>query len=160
MKIETKKGIWVSSSFTDKFGNKDIKPAKTVPSFKILPRAMNDSEIIRELGVEKCTLEDVAAFLKNPPEGCDDGYPNLFYVAGYVVHVFWFGGNREWDVRAWRLDVDRWDAGNRAFSRNSPSEPLASSTVALKTLEQRIGRLEKILAYHKLDGDSPEEVGV
>lgn len=148
MKIETKQGLWVSSSFTEKFGNKDITPAKTVPTFKKLERNMYDTEIIKELGAQDCTLEDVAAFLENPPEGCDDGYTNLFYVAGYVVDVYWLGGAREWDVLAWGLDGGRWIAGRRAFSRNSPSESLASSgsltlSPDVVALEQRIGALEE-----------------
>lgn len=148
MKIETKQGLWVSSSFTEKFGNKDITPAKTVPGFRKLERNMYDTEIIKELGAQECTLEDVAAFLENPPEGCDDGYWNIFYVSGYVVHVRWRGGDREWFVLAWELDVDYWRAGRRAFSRNSPSEPLASSgsltlSPDVVALEQRIGALEE-----------------
>lgn len=129
MKISTRKGLWVSSSFTEKFGNKDIKPTKTVPGFKKLERNMYDHEIKSELGPEECTLEDVAAFLKNPPEGFDDGYSNIFYVAGCVVSVHWYSDYRVWDVNAWALDDDRWRAGFRAFGRNWNSEPLASGSL-------------------------------
>lgn len=115
MKIETKKGLWVSSSFTAEFGTPDITPAKTVPGFKKLERNMYDHEIKSELGAKECTLEDVAAFLENTPEGCDDGYSNLFYVAGCVVLVDWSSGLRGWDVSTWYLDDGSWVAGNRAF---------------------------------------------
>lgn len=130
MKIETNEGLWVSSSFTERFGNKDITPAKNVSSFNKLEKYMTDSEIQKELGIQESTLEDVAAFLKNPPEGCDNGYWNIFYVAGCVVLVSWNSDDREWSVNAWDLDDDRWYAGDRAFGCNSPSEALSSSDLS------------------------------
>jgi hypothetical protein len=146
MKIETRTGLWVSSPFTEKFGNKEIIPAKTVPTFKTLERAMNDSEIKSELGAQECTLEDIAAFLENPPEGTKDGYWNIFYVAGCVVGVDWGSGSREWRVDAWGLGDGRWGAGSRAFSRNWHSEPLKSeSSLTLESLAARVGKLENIL---------------
>lgn len=140
MKLQTQTGIWVSRSFTDKFGNKDIKPAKTVPAFKTLTKNMYDSEIKSELGAEECTLEDVAAFLKNPPEGTKDGNWNLFYVAGCVVNVYWLSRSREWSVLTWRLGDVYWSAGLRAFGATathnlspdvalSPSDTLPSELV-------------------------------
>lgn len=148
MKITTSKNLWVSDSFTEKFGSEDIKPAKTVPEFKALPRAMTDSEIKKELGAQECTLEDVAAFLKNPPEGCDDGYWNLFYIAGCVVGVGWYSGSREWSVSTWNLDDVRWSAGVRAFGCNSDPKP--SDSLTLRDLETRVAKLEEIVAHHNL----------
>lgn len=126
MKIITSPGLYVWSSFTEKFGSEDIKSAKTVPGFKTLTRHMSDSEIKKELGVEECTLADVAAFLTNPPEGTKDSNWNLFYVAGYVVNVYWRSGHREWDVDAWLLDGGSWYAGWRAFGRNFVNQTLGS----------------------------------
>ena len=40
-------------------------------------------------------------------------------VAGFVVHVYWHSDDRKWNVNTWKLDDDDWNAGNRAFSRNS-----------------------------------------
>lgn len=134
MKIETRPGLWVSEPFTKKFGNKDIKPAKTVPGFKVFTKSMNDSEIKSELGAQECTLADVAAFLEKPPEGTADGNWNLFYVAGCVVNVRWNAGSREWDVDAWELDDNYWFAGNRTFSSNWSSEPLNSELKPSDTL--------------------------
>lgn len=114
MKIETQKGIWVSSSFTGRFGNENIKPSKKVLPFQKLPRAMNDNEIQKELGVQECTLSDVATFLKNPPVDCDDGYFNLFYLPSCVVFVRWSGAG--WSVYAWRRDDFRWYGSRRVFS--------------------------------------------
>lgn len=154
MKITTSKNLWVSDSFTEKFGSEDIKPAKTVPEFKALPRAMTDSEIKKELGAQECTLEDVAAFLKNPPEGCDDGYWNLFYVAGCVVSVRWNSDSRGWCVYAWDLGGGSWRAGNRAFGVTVP-QPLgsdlgSSDSLTLRDLETRVAKLEEIVAHHNL----------
>lgn len=115
MKIETKKGLWVSSSFTDKFGNEEIEPAKTILPFKVLPRDMSDSEIKKEFGIEESTLEDVAALLENPPKGTNDSYWNIFYVAGCVVHAYWHSARQGWDVYAWKLDDGRWLAGSRVY---------------------------------------------
>ena len=145
MKIETKKGLWVSSLFTETFGTKEITPSKTVPGFKKLERPMNDSEIKKEFGVGECTLEDVAAFLNNLPEGTDDGYSNIFYVAGFVVLVCWLPGNQGWLVSTRSLDDDNWNAGYRVFSRNRPSDPqvIYSDTYALVNLEARIEALEE-----------------
>lgn len=150
MKIETRKGLWVASSFTEKFGNEDITPASTVTAFKKLERDMTDSEIKEEFTVGESSLEDVAAFLTNPPEGCDDGCWNIFYVAGCVVYVHWRSDNREWFVSTWGLGDGHWDAGLRAFGCNSPSESLESSranldSLALGELAKRVESLEERL---------------
>lgn len=144
MKITTSKGLWVSSFFTEKFGNKDIPPAKTVPGFKVLSRNMTDAEIKAEFGPQECTLEDVAAFLKKPPKGTDDGYWNLFYVSGFVVGVCWGADAREWYVFGWSLDGLYWLAGRRVFSRNFIPLEKPSGTQDLD--------LETAIARVKLDG--------
>lgn len=150
MKLVTSKKLWVSSSFTERFGSKDIKPAKTVPAFKALPRYMNDSEIKKELGAQECTLEDVIAFLKNPPGGCNDGNWNLFYVAGCVVNVHWDSDRRKWSVLTWHLDDVYWLAGSRAFGCNSLSDPKPSDSLTLRDFETRVAKLEEIVAHHNL----------
>lgn len=159
MKIITSKGFWVSSSFTEKFGSKDIKPAKTVPAFRTFERNMYDKEIKSELGAQECTLEDVAAFLKNPPEGTDDGNWNIFYVAGCVVRVYWRSDYREWYVYAWLLGDDYWDAGSRAFGVTAPQNlspdvalsPSETESLGLPTnFTERLEALEAIVKYHNL----------
>lgn len=143
MKIITGTGLWVASSFTEKFGSKDVKPAKSAPPFKTLTKSMKDTDIKKEVG--ESTLQDVAAFLENPPEGTKDGYWNIFYVAGCVVRVDWNADFREWHVYAWELGDVRWGAGRRAFGRNCHSDSLASSdpldSMSL-SLEQRVAALE------------------
>lgn len=127
MKIETRKGIWVSSSFTERFGVPEVTSSETVPSFKTLERYLTDSEVKNELGAGESTLGDVVAFLENPPNGTDDGYWNSFYVAGYVVNVYWSGGYREWYVYAWEPVDGNWNAGSRVFSCNWHSDPKMDS---------------------------------
>lgn len=152
MKIETRKGLWVSNLFTEKFGNEDITPAKTVPGFKKQGKAAKDSDLLAEVGESR--LEDVAAFLENPPEGTDDGYSNIFYVAGCLVGVYWGRSGREWDVSTWDLGDGSWSAGRRAFGRNLTSETLnPKDTQDLSSLAARVAKLEAIRKYHNLIGD-------
>lgn len=152
MKIETRKGLWVSSSFTEKFGNGDITPAKTVPAFKTLERDMTNPEIGKELGVEECTLADIAAFLENPPQGTDDGYANLFYLAGYVVNVPWNADDQRWYVDAWKLDDGHWRAGRRAFSSATDIRSLGlDSTMTLEFFAMRLEKVEKLLKHYNLN---------
>ena len=110
---------------------------------------MTDDEIVKEYG--ECEIGDVAAFLKNPPKGTDDGNWNLFYVDRCVVVVYWDAGDRKWSVHAWELDDDYWDAGCRVFVRNSPSDtsPSESDTLNLELLE-RVKKLEDIVKHHNL----------
>ena len=42
----------------------------------------------------------------------------------FAVNVNWNADNREWNVNANRLDDNRWNAGNRAFSATSVFLPL------------------------------------
>lgn len=132
MKITTRKGLWVSDSFTEKFGSKEIKPSKTIPPFKTLDKISYDKDLIKEVG--ESTLEDVAAFLKNPPKGTKDGNWNIFYVAGCVVDVRWFSARREWSVGSWGLVGVDWFAGDRAFGRNWHSDPQTTSGAILESL--------------------------
>lgn len=144
MKIETSKGLWVSDMFTERFGKKNITAANTVPEFKILARDMTDEEVKSEIGAQDCTLADIAAFIKNPPKGTNDGMANLFYVASCVVIVFWFAGARKWDVSAWKQG-GCWSAGRRVFSRNWHSETKTEALSASDTLtlELRVKKLEE-----------------
>ena len=143
MKIKTKKGLWVSSSFTERFGSEEVTPSKTIPSFKTLEESMYANEIKNELGTQECTLEDVAVFLEKSLEGTKDGYANIFYVARYVVSARWSGIGRLWRVDAWELGVTRWDAGCRVFSSNWHSVALPSeSPQILKTLDNEVSITE------------------
>lgn len=129
MKITTRKGLCVSSSFTENFGTDEITPAKNVPGFKTFGTQMTDEQILNELGVQECTLEDVAAFLEKPPEGTDDGNWNIFYVRGLVVGADWVAGRGYWHVGAWHRDDIAWRAGDRVFSGNFEPQPQTSESL-------------------------------
>lgn len=80
-------------------------------------------------------------------------------VAGYVVNVNWNGDDREWNVNAWKLDDDNWNAGNRAFSRNSHGSPTPSvwefsfqylfATLQASCQSQRGVRTGKHISYYR-----------
>jgi hypothetical protein len=95
---------------------------------------MNDTEVCKELG-DNYVFEAseggvvIAEMINRQPNGEDgdlvnDGKANIFYVHGkdvevFAVYVYWHAGVRSWFVHASRLDDYRWNAGYRAFSRNS-----------------------------------------
>lgn len=45
-------------------------------------------------------------------------------VADCVVNVNWNAAYRKWNVNAWKLDDDNWNAGNHVFSRNPHDSPV------------------------------------
>lgn len=89
-----------------------------------LTRNAYDREIKLELPerheVELWQVADLIERQKNGEAGAllNNGYANIFYVAGYAVCVHWGADNREWRVSAWKLDDDYWNEGLRVFSRN------------------------------------------
>jgi len=48
------------------------------------------------------------------------GKDDFSYIMGevFAVNVNWNSDNRKWNVNAYRLDDNQWNAGNRAFSSN------------------------------------------
>lgn len=123
---------FVGSFFLDKYGEEEVVepgsvgPFSLSPTFQTFPRYMNDSEIEAELKPGKCTLGDVLAFLKNPPEGTKDGNYNVFYVGGFVVSADWRADDGYWYVGAWDRGVV-WPGGSRFFSPASASVPTDSA---------------------------------
>lgn len=128
---KTRKGLWVS----DYFMANVLSKAKAVENLgplslksRELTKNAHDREITPELGEdyifdesEICArIEQMIAKQPNGEKGdlLNNGYANIFYVAGYVVSVLWSAVVREWYVSAWKLDVGYWRAGRRAFSRN------------------------------------------
>lgn len=110
-----KHGIgWIDSDFTRRFSAMEFDEVNELPSFQTLSHSMLDSEIGREMKPGFSTLGDVLMFMNNTPNGCKDGYANIFYFPECVVGVRWHDG--EWLVGAWLRDGRGWDAGNRVFS--------------------------------------------
>lgn len=122
-----KHGIgYVYSDFISQVGDVEFEQSSEVGRFQTLSRTMDDFQIEAELKPGNCTLGDVVAFMENAPEGCKDGYANLFYLAGCVVCVYWYAGGREWGVSAWRRDGSRWHAGRRVFSPATDTGPVSA----------------------------------
>lgn len=113
-------------------GEEEIGEVAT-PTFQVLPKIMTDAEIDAELKPGKCTMSDVYAFLKNPPEGTKDVYANFFYVGNRVVGVYWLADGREWYVSGWDRDGRRWGAGDRVFS---PAKQSTDIDAALKIVKE------------------------
>lgn len=146
---------YVGNDFKSNFGN-DSFEERALGKFQKLPRSMSDEEIESELKPGICTLGDVLAFLKNPPEGSKDGNYNLFSSPSFVVLVHWFGD--DWRVSTWGRGDGTWIAGDRVFSPATGSsgsqspQPLDALTLdqAIKIIKEAgsvIERLEKIEAW-------------
>jgi hypothetical protein len=132
----TRKGLWVSESFTKRVlkyakndGTADISTCDHID----LPRNMYDSEIITKYlgGMEEAmknafTLNQVKAFI-TAQWNCGAGplltnsYANIFYCIGehgklFAVVVDWASGGRKWIVGDWELGGSgRWDGVDRVF---------------------------------------------
>lgn len=107
---------WIDTDFIQKYGDDEVNETASVLPFKVLPRAMYDSEIKTELGAGTSSLGNVFAFLKDPPEGTKDGSANMFYVEACVVSMHWSAISGEWVVSAWCRNDRRWGAGYRVFT--------------------------------------------
>lgn len=134
-----KNGIgYVESGFINEFGDDELIEGKALTSTK-LKRSMTDSEIIKEFGIQDCTLGDVLKTLQNATDDMKDGNSNIFYIKGHsrVVFVGWHG--REWYVDDWFRDDDSWSAGYRVFSpATSDATTLNPVNSAALTLEEAV----------------------
>lgn len=129
--FKTRKGLWVSDDFRSRILSR-AKPVENLDPLILVSRELTknayDREITPELGEDYVFDESevcarIAAMIDKQPNGIagdllNNGYANLFYVAGFVVRVGWYGGARRWYVHAWRLGDGPWRAGLRAFSCN------------------------------------------
>lgn len=104
----------------------DVEPTGTttlLSSFD-LTRNAYDREIKAELPerheVELWQIAELIDRQKNGEDGAllTNGRANIFYVAGFAVHVDWSAGHREWRVLAWALGDSRWNEGCRVFYSN------------------------------------------
>lgn len=129
--------VYVSSSFTEEFGEDEILPG-TVLKFTKLGKRMADSEILKEFNIQECTLGDVLATLNAAKEDMKDGYSNIFYIKGHsrVVHVHWSGGG--WGVDVWFRGVVAWRGGYRVFSPATDAVALNPLSLEYLTLEAAI----------------------
>lgn len=136
-KVGENKIGYVASSFLEEFGDEEVREGSML-KFDKLSRYMTDSEIIKEFGVQECTLGDVLATLKDASEELKDGYANIFYIKGHarVVNVYWFRSG--WGVDDWGRGGRRWHAGRRVFSSATETHQLGTGSFDPLTLENAI----------------------
>ena len=129
--FQTRTGLWVSDEFRSWILSK-AKPVKKLAaavgkSYDLTQDAYN-REITPWLPKgyaldESGACARIATMIQKQPNGgagdlLNNGYSNLFYVAGYVVYVIWRAIRREWHIHTWRRGDDRWPVSSRVFSRN------------------------------------------
>lgn len=140
-KVGENKIGWVDSDFTREYGNDEMPEFGAVISFQKLTKSMKDSEIIKELGIQECTLGDVLATMNSATDDMKDGYANIFYVKGHpslVVVVYWRSDVREWSVLDWGRDDNSWGGGDRVFSPATVSGSVSTLSSDSLTLDQAI----------------------
>lgn len=126
---------YVSSDFIKEFRNEKITKGIKLP-FQKLPRYMSDSEIISELKIQECTLDDILVTLNEATDDMKDGWANIFYVKDHpsrVVGVRWSGGGGGWGVDGWDRG-GRWVGGSRVFSPANHLDTMTTSTIPESTL--------------------------
>lgn len=128
---KTRTGLWVY----DGFKTRVVAKAKSVENLDAgtllvydLAKNAYDREIKPELPEghvfdESDLCARIQQMIEKQPNGeagdlLNNGYANIFYLAGCVVGVDWSAGDREWSVGTWGLDGVSWSAGIRVFSRN------------------------------------------
>lgn len=128
---------YLIDNFMKWFGAKveENVPAATLSSRRLTQSSV-DGPIKAELGEgHEVFLAWLFEKIEAQADGCEgelliNGYANIFYVDGRVVHVYWYAGG------GWYVDADEvtdpyaWSADDRVFSRNSvlkPSETLETA---------------------------------
>ena len=132
--FKTRKGLWVSDDFQSRVGKK-AKPVNDLPTITLTSGDLARNAYDREIKVDPVmptnhVFESESEFvayldqmISKQPNGekgdlLNNGYWNIFYVAGCVVYVYWYSVYRRWNVNAWSLDDFNWYAGCRAFGCN------------------------------------------
>lgn len=131
--FKTRQGLWISDDFHSRVGKK-AKPVNDLPAITLTSGDLVKNAYDKEIKADPVmpanyvfeSESDFVAYLDqmiskqpNGEEGdlLNNGYWNIFYVAGCVVDVRWFSDDRKWRVSTWELDGS-WSAGLRAFGRN------------------------------------------
>lgn len=65
------------------------------------------------------------------------------YESAFVVNVFWYQGDGEWNVNTWQRDDNEWNKGNRVFSpeTNHFLPALSAGSFCLQSLVPAINLL-------------------
>ncbi|MBA3789548.1 hypothetical protein H0X32_04145 [Patescibacteria group bacterium] len=130
--LKSRKGVWVSDDFVLHVRLR-ASPVENLGQLSLssheLMKNTYEREITPGLGENYIFYESelcarIDQMISKQPNGekgdllTNNGHANIFYVAGYVVHVRWLSDYRKWDVDRWDLGDDRWRAGDRVFARN------------------------------------------
>jgi hypothetical protein len=132
--FKTRKGLWVSDDFQSRVGKK-AKPVKDLGAMTLTSGDLAKNAYDKEIKADPVmpanhvfeSESEFVAYLdqmiqkqQSGEEGdlLNNGYWNIFYVAGCVVSVDWFSDCREWGVGTWDPGVGGWSAGLRAFGCN------------------------------------------
>lgn len=142
---------FVSDFFKDSFKKElaeEIPGVYALGPYQTLRKRMTDAEIEKELKPRICSLFDVFAFVKNPPEGTKDGNYNIFYTPSFVVGVDWRAAYGDWRVRVWFRDGD-WYGGVRIFSPATAPQALVRIADALEDIAKSQKELVKLMRPKK-----------
>lgn len=133
--LEIKKSkLWLGDNFKNWILKEATDKKTKVPEYDkfILPKPMNDYEILKERQIEPYSPNELIALLKKligkQPKGGNgtllvNGYSNIFYVKlenerVVAVHVYWYAERDEWRLHALALESG-WHGGGCVFSRGS-----------------------------------------
>lgn len=128
---QTGTGLYVYDTFADRLDLNARQTADSAPErpyvASLLKANVYDKDIRKELPeTHLSTLEDIAGLIEAQPNGksgflLNNGYANIFYVAGkngevFAVFVYWDSGHRLWFVFDWRLGGrGEWDADDQVL---------------------------------------------
>lgn len=135
--FQNRPGLYVWDSFCERLDVENREPIQSAPErpyvASLLKSDAYDQDIRKELPEEHLsTLEDIAGFIDAQPEGkqgflLNNGYANIFYVAGkngevFAVNVYWGSVDREWFVNDWNLgEAGEWSADDRVLCPGNAS---------------------------------------
>lgn len=132
--FKTRPGLWVSDDFHSCVSS-EAKPVENLSAITLssfdLSKAACDKDIKSDsnmppshvFGNESEFVAHLDQMISRQPNGEDgdllnDGFWNIFYVAGCVGGVYWSVESQEWSFQAWSLDGKGWGDGVRVFARN------------------------------------------
>ena len=153
--------LWFSDNFKNWILSQEPKKLPKAPAYEkhVLPKPMNDGEIISEWKIGPYSVPEflvlIKALIKKQPKGEDgplltNDHANIFYVQledrMVAVRVYWYSEYREWRCNAFDLDVN-WSDGVCVFSRSPTSQNLIVSDldgeiIKIKGVEYKLTKLK------------------
>ncbi len=152
--------LWFSDNFKDWILSQEPKKLPKASAYEkyVLPKPMNDGEIISEWNIDPYSVPEFLALIKEligkQPNGEDglllNDHANIFYVQleyrMVAVRVFWDSVLCEWRCNAFDLDVN-WSDGVCVFFRSLTSQNLSVSDldgeiIKIKGVEYKLTKLK------------------